>query len=576
MGFMRLVIQSLILLILCRCATKHQAIAFEPYFPNAPDELLTSSVIGEIQGLELKEGLTLLEKKRLIDLYLIEVKRLAPNNDRLKAISNRSEMFRSEVEPLLRRMGELKAELLAENPDDKEAKGFEDPRLKKVYTAAYRAWNLDENEKALGLVEQITSSEEYRKMASKADWVKVLNLRFRIAMDLNLIPKVLEAYSVLKDFSGCAPETAQAGFIVSLLAFSEGRNEDATKLFKEQCDSDDSLPNRLKRAYWKFRFQKGDSKEGEVARQELLSMPMPGYYAYLSYLVKNERMPVSIKSGEKSKYLDGDLKVSNEVHELFLKAEGALQSNLKKDAGLYTGKAIQHLKGKPAANVLPLLYAAHLLRAAGHHLDSMKIFSFLLSNDRELSSEDLVTVQKEIPDVFPRPFGGLVDSVGKNWSVDPDFVYSIMRQESAFNPAAVSSADARGLMQMMPALGKSLSGQWRSQRLFHDRLLFSAPENLKLAVFHLHQLETWGPHLALMAASYNAGINRVVKWWQRFGHLPLDVFVEFIPIGETRNYVKLVLRNYLYYKALKSDGALEPNLFSLNLPAFNKVVSPRL
>ena len=88
----------------------------------------------------------------------------------------------------------------------------------------------------------------------------------------------------------------------------------------------------------------------------------------------------------------------------------------------------------------------------------------------------------------------------------------------------------------------------------HFQLLhfvFRGNENLKLAIFHLHQLQTVAPHPALVAASYNAGINRVGTWWKRSGRYPLDVFVELVPVNETRNYIKLVLRNYLYYKGLK-------------------------
>lgn len=571
----RLVIIGVTLFILCRCATKHQGIAFDPYFPIAPEELFTSTVMGEIQSLELKDSLSVLEKKRLVDLYLIELRSLKPENDRQKRISDRSENYRFELEPLMKRVSELRSELLSQQVIEAEQKGFENPRLKKAYSQAYQAWNRDENEKAFAAVDQILASPELKALASKTDWTKIINLKFRVAMDLGLLPKVTEGYAVLKSHDACSPETTQAGFIVSLLYFSEGKREEASEIFKAQCDKDDSLSNRLKRAYWKFRFQKEGSPESEVAQRELLQMPMPGYYAYLTHLLKNQKMSV-LGASRKPRYLEDELSVSKEVHELFQQAETALQSNLRRDAGLYVGKAVLALKGNPDKNLLSLLYAAHLFRASGLHLESMKVFTFLIGNDKKLSKEELLVVQEDLPEVYPKPFGGIVDSVGKSWHVDPDFVYSIMRQESAFNPAAVSTADARGLMQMMPALARALSGQWKSQKLFQDRVLFSAGENVKLAVYHLHQLETWGPHFALMAAAYNAGASRVMRWWTRFGHLPLDVFVELIPIGETRNYVKLVLRNYLYYKALRTGGEVEPGLFSLSLPAMNGRESPRL
>src|SRR5262249_36812764 len=69
-----------------------------------------------------------------------------------------------------------------------------------------------------------------------------------------------------------------------------------------------------------------------------------------------------------------------------------------------------------------------------------------------------------------------------------------------------------------------------------------------------------------IAASYNAGLSRVNGWWKRNGTHPLDVFVELIPINETRNYVKLVLRNYIHYKALRTGGAVDVGFIPFRLP----------
>ena len=120
----------------------------------------------------------------------------------------------------------------------------------------------------------------------------------------------------------------------------------------------------------------------------------------------------------------------------------------------------------------------------------------------------------------------------------------------------------------MPSLARSLSHQWSYQPYYSDRLLFDADENLKLSTFHLSQLRVLAPHVVLMSAAYNAGMSRVSGWWKRFGALPLDVFVEFIPVNETRNYVKLVMRNYIYYKALRSGGVVDSNLIPFQLPPF--------
>ena len=154
------------------------------------------------------------------------------------------------------------------------------------------------------------------------------------------------------------------------------------------------------------------------------------------------------------------------------------------------------------------------------------------------------------------------------WNIDPDFTYAIMRQESAFNPGALSMAHARGLMQLMPALAKTVSRAWGYQAFYNDKMLFIARENLKLASFHLYKLGTVAPNLVLTAAAYNAGLSRTYSWWRKYGSLPLDAFVEYIPIRETRNYVKLVLRNFIYYKALENRGSWTPISFPCICPPF--------
>lgn len=554
--------------LLCQCSTKHQPIVFEPYFSLLPEDYLSVPLFAQIKTLEEKEEPTLLEKKRLYDLYILEARVLKSGSPRFLAIAERAEKLKSEIEPIQLEVGKVRSEVLASVQLENGRVQIENPALRKEWQQAYQAWNKDDNDRALRKVEQILRNKDLRALASSQEWVRILNLRFRIALDLFQRQTMDEAYTALKEFAECAPETAQAGFSVSLFAFAEGNSAKALKIFQDQCDKDDSYTNRLKRAYWNFRFQQKDKEAGDRAFLEMNEIPAPGYYAYLARVVRNENMRIHFSPERKPAYLQSDWGVKREVHELFLAAEERLRLGMRRDVSAYVAKAVLLSKNDPQENLFPLLYAAHLFRACGNHLESMRIFTYLSSGLKMEDKESWMELENEILHLFPRPFGHIVDGSAKDWDVDADFVYAIMRQESAFNPGANSSADAKGLMQMMPFLGKALTTQWKSGKLFQDRSLFNGEENIKLATFHLHQLKTLAPHMALMAAAYNAGINRVNTWWKRFGNLPLDVFIELIPINETKNYVKLVLRNFLYYRALRSNGVLEPNLISLALPPF--------
>ncbi|MEJ8573662.1 lytic transglycosylase domain-containing protein [Microbaculum marinum] len=138
--------------------------------------------------------------------------------------------------------------------------------------------------------------------------------------------------------------------------------------------------------------------------------------------------------------------------------------------------------------------------------------------------------------------------------IDPAVVYAIARQESVFNPSALSPAGARGLMQMMPATAKA-TAQAYGQTYNLDRLTSDPTYNATLGAAHLGELaERFDNAYALVFAAYNAGPGRVYEWIERFGDPrkgeidPVD-WVELIPYNETRNYVQRVMEGLQVYRA---------------------------
>jgi soluble lytic murein transglycosylase len=133
-------------------------------------------------------------------------------------------------------------------------------------------------------------------------------------------------------------------------------------------------------------------------------------------------------------------------------------------------------------------------------------------------------------------------------NLDPALVTAIIRQESGFNPRATSSAGARGLMQMMPSVGRAVARsidvpEWRAD------LLYQPDINLQLGIRHLEAfISRYEAPYAL--AAYNAGESRLVRWLRRPGARDPELFVERIPFTETRDYVRIVLRNRAMYRAL--------------------------
>ncbi|MEM7744020.1 MAG: lytic transglycosylase domain-containing protein [Pseudomonadota bacterium] len=149
------------------------------------------------------------------------------------------------------------------------------------------------------------------------------------------------------------------------------------------------------------------------------------------------------------------------------------------------------------------------------------------------------------------PLHDLKDYVTK---VEPAFALSIARQETELNPLAISRAGARGLMQLMPATARRVSG-WIGEEYDRGRLLTDWRYNTRLGETYLaRRTEQFGGSYVMAAAAYNAGAGRVDQWIDaygdpRLGEIDVLDWMEQIPFNETRNYVQRVMEGLYVYRA---------------------------
>lgn len=167
--------------------------------------------------------------------------------------------------------------------------------------------------------------------------------------------------------------------------------------------------------------------------------------------------------------------------------------------------------------------------------------------------------QRWLKRAHPRPFWYSLTNWGKRYRVDPFLMYGLVRQESHFNPYAISSADAIGLAQLLPSTAAQVA-KWIGIKAPSRVSLLEPNLNTRLGTRYLASLlRSFKGRLVLAIAAYNAGPDRVRRWMRRHGDRPLDEFVEEIPFDETRLYVKRVLSGYRGYVATygrKADGAV--------------------
>lgn len=168
-----------------------------------------------------------------------------------------------------------------------------------------------------------------------------------------------------------------------------------------------------------------------------------------------------------------------------------------------------------------------------------------IAQQKKLHDMAIFTIAKtdyrdDLPLRFPLAFQTSIVKNANIHNLDPAWIYAIARQESAFFTEAISSAGARGLMQLMPATAKIMAKQYDIP--FHaDESLHKAHTNIALGTVYLKDLKkSVKNNIVLATASYNAGPTRVRKWLPK-NTLDADIWIESIPYRETREYVKNVL-----------------------------------
>jgi len=147
---------------------------------------------------------------------------------------------------------------------------------------------------------------------------------------------------------------------------------------------------------------------------------------------------------------------------------------------------------------------------------------------------------------YPQAYDGLVDAYGKAAGNPPHLLHAIMRKESGFDPLVVSYADARGLMQMIPATSANVAKELGLS--FSPDELFDPETNLRLAASYIGALhKKFGQQAPLTFGAFNGGPRAMTRFCERFGKYPADLFAELVTFPQTREYVKRTTSNYARY-----------------------------
>lgn len=160
--------------------------------------------------------------------------------------------------------------------------------------------------------------------------------------------------------------------------------------------------------------------------------------------------------------------------------------------------------------------------------------------------------------LYPQPYDREVQGAARLTSLRPELIYGLLRQESLYRADAISSAGARGLLQLVPETARRTARAWKQPRPSADDLL-NPRVNVPLGAAQLRMLhDRFGGQTPVALAGYNAGPNAAARWLPATS-IDSDIWIENIPYNETRSYVQRVLWHSVVFAWLRSGEAQRTN-----------------
>ena len=301
----------------------------------------------------------------------------------------------------------------------------------------------------------------------------------------------------------------------------------------------------------KYETRRKTSSTEDLLEKILQKDPF-SYYSYLSFYETKKRTKLIPQKSVKLEIPDDAFARSGVNRKWALRAHNLLQAYIHPLSAYALTQAFKN-SSSSAPQTLPqdLIYLqATLYSLSREHLKCVISLNKILELGEVLPHFYLKLL-------YPRPYFNLAQKYAESTGISPYLVLSIMRQESGFNTRAKSGAHALGLMQLLPRVARDLASE-RNTGLGPENL-YDPETNIQFGTKLIAQLlKQYGNNLILMLASYNAGEPQIKKWRKKIIRVDTREFIEQIPYTETRNYVKLVLRNYHNYLQIYENKLLPP------------------
>ncbi len=428
------------------------------------------------------------------------------------------------------------------------------PKGDEVWEARYRIglvdWNRDRNGDAVASLAMVAKSS--RSVALVRSSLLILG---RIAEEEGRFQDALTYYRSALRKGGSETFRRDLRWRSAWLLYRMGADAEATLRLKE---AQQKTPKRLRDGrflFWQAKIADRGGRHEEAARlRDQLEQESPETYygATVRFRREEEKSVTPTEGGGLERFMadyDPGERLSKVGMRHLERFEALLAVEMKPRARVELARLYKHFHNRATAE--DALWTGVQYKRAGAPLKAMTLQASYFEGRKD--KQDLTAPFWSL--YYPREEWEKVGAEAERHTVDPFLILSIIRQESAFDPTARSSANARGLMQMIPSTGERVWGESgltkeRKER-FHPDTLYDPAINIRLGVaYFAGLLKRYDGRVTHALAAYNAGEAAVDRWRERFGPLTDEEFAEMIPYRETRGYVKKILRNRAYYRAL--------------------------
>jgi soluble lytic murein transglycosylase len=373
-------------------------------------------------------------------------------------------------------------------------------------------------------------------------------------------PAAVEYYSYLAAHFPTGEKAAAAHWRAGWLSYRQGLYADAARLFDEQIRLYPASKEAVSALYWRGRLYETVDRKPALAAANYRAIVRA--YQHFFYAQMARQRLAALGSGQAETQVEPQPLLDRfqpppapALAESFPTDSPHLaKARLLANAGLNDCIA-QEIAADPDSSTWSALAEAQIYASYGETYRAMRALKRAMPYAATASVKSIPLAYWRI--LFPEPWWDTIRAESAKNNLDPYLVASLIRQESEFNPSALSPANAYGLMQMLPSVGKSMARE-EGIRPFETFQLFDPATNIRLGTRYLRKgLEKFGGVAEYALAAYNAGDERVSEWQAAGPYSGIDEFVESIPFTETREYVEAILRNQETYKAIDAVAAIQ-------------------